>query len=423
MGGVQQKVGASSAGVGNSVGGGNRSDEVGQLSGADGGEILNQTVAKLNREDAGNVGRSHGSSGDGVGGGVGADPSSLDVLAGGEDVEAGSPVGEGSTGISRGLVGVGVQSVSGGSDGVGREDTSRGEVASVTVVVSTSNGVVDTGSNGGSNSGISSGGNTSTKGHVGNRGAATGGSAVGSPLNTLNDTGPGSRTTAAEHLDGDEGGLLGNTVVEATGGGGNVGSVSVAVRVGLTRDGVDTEDGTALEVLVGQEDTGVDDVGVDASAGRLPVSVGVVVEEEVAELVNSAETPGCGIGLDLLFVFLEGAALVVLNDGDNVVGLNPLDERIGQKLADGVLVELGGVTGEDGGPSVDDLLLHATNTAGGLGKEVRDVGVTLGNAHIPLENDHVLVRNNEIGVGDLDERSGEHRGNEQGEEQSDLHVS
>ena len=110
-------------------------------------------------EEAADVRRCHGSTGDGVGGILGSDPGGQDVKTGGKDVDAFAVVGEVGTGIGKG----------GSSDGDGLLCGGGGVVAGILVIVSGSDGEVKTGIDGSVNSEIKSLGTSTTKRHVGSR--------------------------------------------------------------------------------------------------------------------------------------------------------------------------------------------------------------------------------------------------------------
>jgi hypothetical protein len=91
---------------------------------------------------------------------------------------------------------------------------------------------------------------------------------------------------------------LGDTVTGSRSGSGNVGAVAMTVRRSTNEGG--TPAGATPELSVGCKDTGVDDVDVDALAGRIVVGVGVgsgtrVLVGKGASLSDPLKTPG-GIG-------------------------------------------------------------------------------------------------------------------------------
>lgn len=88
----------------------------------------------------------------------------------------------------------------------------------------------------------------------------------GDPVDAGNDTGVGAGTVVSKDLDGNDGGLLCDSIGGAGNGSSDVGSVAVGVGVAGSGDGVVAPDGAATKVVVGGQDTGVDDVGIDAGA-------------------------------------------------------------------------------------------------------------------------------------------------------------
>ena len=85
-------------------------------------------------------------------------------------------------------------------------------------------------------------------------------------LDAADDAIPGAASTAAQHLDGDEGGLLGQAILDTSDGTGDVSAVTVAVRVDGISEVVAPDGTTVLELLVGGKHTSVDDVDVNVLA-------------------------------------------------------------------------------------------------------------------------------------------------------------
>lgn len=149
-------------------------------------------MSQVDSDSSANVGRSHGSSGDGVGGGVRSDPGSSDINSGSEDINTGSVVGEVGTGIS----------IIGGSDSDGSSDTSGGIVASVGSAVSGGDDVTDSSNNGLLNGLIEGSGGSSSQRHVGNRlGVGSTASVVlGYEINSSNNSSPCSGSVGVQYL-------------------------------------------------------------------------------------------------------------------------------------------------------------------------------------------------------------------------------
>lgn len=120
----------------------------------------------------------------------------------------------------------------------------------------------------------------SSKGHVGDGSLVLGVLALslersgltgrfGSPGDSSDDVGHGSGSSSSQNLDGNDSGLLGDTVLGRGDGTSDVGTVAVQVLVGVLGNRLSPL-GAALELGVVDVDTGVDNVGVDAlSTGTL----------------------------------------------------------------------------------------------------------------------------------------------------------
>ncbi len=109
---------------------------------------------------------------------------------------------------------------------------------------------------------------------------------LGGPLDTGDDVGHGARAVGAQHLDGVDVGLLGNTVLLAGDGTRAVSAVAVAVDILVAAGDGLAPVSTTLKVNVVGVGAGVDDVGIDTLA-----TVGGV---EV--LVEGAEAQGVAVG-------------------------------------------------------------------------------------------------------------------------------
>jgi len=148
----------------------------------------------------------------------------------------------------------------------------RRRIESVAIVITGSNGIDHTSSDGVLYSLVEGGGSSSSKGHAGNR--RTGGTlVVGDVVDARDDTSGGSRPTGAQHLHGLEAGLFGNTIGGSGNGARAVSSVSVEVSVGLASDCGENELSAGSEVDVGGEDTGVNDVNIDSASSNRAVNV------------------------------------------------------------------------------------------------------------------------------------------------------
>jgi len=250
----------------------------------------------------------HGGSADGSVANIRSDPGSGNVLSGGKDVGALSPVAEGGSGV------IDVDGVDGDSGG----NASRRVVAGISVVVSRGDDDDESHLDGLSDGIIKGLGGSSSEGHVGNgplSGAA--GVPVGGELNSTGNVQKVSSSEASEGFDGDEVGVLGNSVSFASGSGSAVGSVSVVVGgVIIIVVEIVSRNSASLEFLVGEEDSSVDNVEIDSLASVVKVFV-VGVEGEVG-LVDAIEPPGSVVlgfelgvddlvGFDVLDDVVEGA--------------------------------------------------------------------------------------------------------------------
>lgn len=271
---VDKDVGGAGTGGGDLAGLGVR-DDAGTDLGGGGKTVLGDEVGG----ETSNMGRGHGGTRERSGGGVRGVVSGEDGGARGEDVEGRTVVGVRGTGISGG----------GGTDGDGVGGRGGGVVGGVGVGVTGGDNEGDTGGDGGGDGVVQGGGVRTTERHVGN--SLLAGGVGGNPVDTLNDTGGGTGTRVVEDLDGDESGLLGDTVGGTTDGTGNVGTVTVTV-IG-TASNVGTHGGTAAELGVGGADTGVNDVDGNALAGGGVIDV---VGGTSSQVRDTAQAPG-GTGL------------------------------------------------------------------------------------------------------------------------------
>jgi hypothetical protein len=299
---------------------GSDGDEVSlELLGGDVGNGVGRVLGRLERQhvgkETGNVGRSHGGTGDGVGGVLRADPGGQDVETRGEDVVALSVIGE-----VRALVEEG-----GGTDGNGVLSSSRGVVAGVGVVVTGRDSEVDTGIDSSVDSEVESGGLATAQAHVGSAALEalllavlssleSLGVGLGGVLNALDDIRHGAGAVGAEDLDGVDARLLGDTVLLTSDSAGAVGAVAVAILVSIAVGDRLAPLRAALEVDVLGVCAGVDDVDVDAltTVGGVEVLVPGAEAQGVA-VRNAGETPG-GVLLDLGSVAAERVDLRVALD-------------------------------------------------------------------------------------------------------------
>jgi len=257
---------------------------------------------------SGDVRGGHGGTADGVGSGVAGVPGTLDELARSGDVGARTEVGEGRALVS----GAATLLNDGGSNHGDRLIRAGGaEVASIGIAVTGGNSLDDAGISGSIGSVVHGLDVASTEGHVGD-GSPAGPPVVHGPLDARNDAGPGAGTTAAQDLDGDDGGVLGKTVLGTSHSAGYVSAVTVAVIVVVVTNSVGSPDSTTLnELVVGNSDTSVDDEDINTSSLVL-VAVGIINQVDIP-LVNTSQVPD-GIILD--------DALVILNNASNTVGVN-----------------------------------------------------------------------------------------------------
>jgi hypothetical protein len=155
--------------------------------------------------------------------GLSANPGGQNADTGSEDVDDGAEVGEGSDLV----VAVG---------GTNSEDSglrSGRDVGSVLGLVTGGNSEEETGSDGAGSRAVDAGGLGATKRHAADGtslASSTGLLVVGSKVDASDDTRVGTRARGVEDLDGEEAGLLGDTVGLGANGTGAVGAVAVAIR-------------------------------------------------------------------------------------------------------------------------------------------------------------------------------------------------
>ena len=269
-----------------------------ELLGSDVCDSKGRVFGRLERDKVGqqasNVRGSHRGTRDGVDGVLAASPGGQNVQTRGEDVGALSVVGEVSTLISK-------------SRGTNSHDilSSRwGGVAGISVVITSSNGEVETSVNAGVDGNFQNPGLSTTETHVGNTALeALSLALLGSigllnvrlngPLDTLDDIRHGTRARRSEDLDGIDVGLLGDTVLLTSDGSGAVGSVSIAISVLIVgRDSLSPA-GTALEVNMVNVDTSVNSVGINSLTTISGIQVLVEgTKREAVPVGDTGQTPG-----------------------------------------------------------------------------------------------------------------------------------
>jgi hypothetical protein len=128
-----------------------------------------------------------------------------------------------------------------------------------------------------------------TKGHVDNGFTSTvlGGDVIDGPVESVKDNRCSSGVTG-EDLDGDEVGLLGDTILGTTDSTSNVGSVAEGIGVSTTSSVV-AKSSTATKVGMGNVDTAVYDISVRAATGSGVVDVASGARRLVGD---GAKTPG-----------------------------------------------------------------------------------------------------------------------------------
>lgn len=327
-----EQVGGVGGNVGESILSGDGDDVLLELLGGDGGKGVLGVLSGLKREVVGeetsNVGRCHGGTRDGVDGVLGADPGGLNVQTGSEDVSALSVVGEVGTAVIK----------SRGTDGDGLRGGSGGVVAGISVVVASGDSKVNTSADSSVDGSIESLGLTTTKRHVGDGALEALALAVlglllllemagGSELDTLDNVGHGSRAVRSEDLDGINVGLLGNTILLTGDSTGAVGTVTVAILIGIAGGDGLTPVGTTLEVNVVDVGASVNNVGIDTltTIGRVEVLVEGTEVEGVA-VGDTGKTPrSLSLGLAVALVLSDHVLGNRDHGVDKSVSLNELD--------------------------------------------------------------------------------------------------
>jgi hypothetical protein len=246
--------------------------------------------------DARVLGSGHGGTGKKVDNVVAGAPGAEDLLAGRIDVDALSNVGESGDPV------VDVDGADSDDVRVGATKVGRGRAASISSIVTGSNGDVDSGVDGGQDGLIDRvGGTLKTPGHAHDgTNETTLGLAllvvVDDPVHAGNGAGRGTGAIVAENLDSNNVGVLGNTELGTCSRASHVSAVAIAVSSCVSEG--EAFGGASCEDGVGDADTSVDDVDVDTST-EIGVfkGVGEVLARWVASgagLVGDAlEAPWC----------------------------------------------------------------------------------------------------------------------------------
>lgn len=145
------------------------------------------------------------------------------------------------------------------------------------------------------------------------------GSGVGNtPVNTLDHARGRTGASSGKDLDGDNVGLLSNSVCSASEGTSGVGSVAVAISV-VVIDGVGSPADTASEFRVVDINTGVNTINGDALASRAVIDKVLVSRSLVGD---SAQTPGGSVWLGGESGQLDNAVVLYIVDLDLPVRIN-----------------------------------------------------------------------------------------------------
>ncbi|KAH3669491.1 hypothetical protein OGAPHI_001612 [Ogataea philodendri] len=240
-------------------------------------------------QQSSNVWRSHRSSGKSGSGSLGANVSGQHVQTRTKDVNTLTVVGEVCSGVRK----------RGSTNSDSRFCGSWRVVASVSIVVTSSNGKVETGLDSSIDGQVESWRLTTSKRHVGGGTLETSllflrlsKVGVGGEFDTLDDIGHRTRTVGSKDLDCNQVGVLGNTVVLRTNSTCTVGSVTVSVLIGVTNWDSLTPFCSAAKLLVVDVDTSIDNVGGDTISGDIVIDVLVEVSEtEGFSVGNSGKTP------------------------------------------------------------------------------------------------------------------------------------
>jgi hypothetical protein len=280
------------------------------------------------------LGGGHGGPGDGVGGGGRADPGGGDGGAGAEDINTGAVVG---------VTGTVVVDV-GGSDSDSQGLGGGGVRAGIGVVVTGSDNHGDTAVGGGRDGVVLDLREASAKGQVGDGLAASDGGAASHPVDAINHTRSGAGASVAEHLHGDQVGLLGSTPGLSSNGTGAMGTVAIAISLIGDADSIgDTgvSEGARAgllvhEVVVLAVDTGINHIGIHVNTRSTSgVVIGVSLTGVVVSDIDSGSTP---ILAGLRLAVVERHGLVFLDELDLLVLEHALKTTGGQLDSVGRLV-------------------------------------------------------------------------------------
>jgi len=354
--------------VGESTFSSDRDDVIFELLGDDGGDGEFGIAGRLERQvvgkETGDVRRGHGGTGDGIDGVLGADPGGLDAQARGEDVSALAIVGEIGAAIIQ----------SGGTNSEGLGSGSGRIVASIGIVIASSDGEVNAHPHGSVDSGVEGLGLATTKGHVGD-GALEALSLAclgkldltlvgeGGVLDSLDNIGHGAGSVGSEYLDGMDVSLLGDTILLASDSAGTVGAMTIAILISVVgRDSL-APLGATFKVDVVDVDTSVDDIGIDTLAAVSAVKILIECSKVKSLSVReTSKTPGgmllrvtVALVLSHQVLGLEGKHRV-----DKAVSLDVLDIRVIPDLLDDGLMEVASIALE-GVANVERVLQPSIN--------------------------------------------------------------
>jgi hypothetical protein len=184
-----------------------------------------------------------------------------------------------------------------------RRSWEDGGYVRISIVVTGSDGEVDTSINSSVDNSVQGGRLSTSQRHVGSGTLELGvlllnslKMGIGGILNTLDDIGHGSGSVRSQDLDGNDLGLLGDTILLSTDSSGTVSSVSVSILIGIAYwDGL-APLGTALEVDVINVGTGVNNVDIDAIAtGSLMDVLVEGTETKSITVRDTGKTPWSGV--------------------------------------------------------------------------------------------------------------------------------
>ena len=237
-------------------------------------------VLQVERDRAGDMRRGHGGATQGDRGRVRLCAGGQDRGTGGEEIDAGPVVREIGPGIGLG----------GGADRDRGRRGGRGAGAGIDGLIARRHHHRHPGRDRVGDRLIERGGIIPAETHIRHRR----GLVVGRhPVDTAQHAEIGTGTGAIEHLDRDQVDLLGHAIGVATDDAGDMGAVTVAIRV-LIIDLIGAPGGTAGEVDVGGADAGIDDVDVHP---RRRVDRGEALIEGQGALVDPIQSPGrLGLG-------------------------------------------------------------------------------------------------------------------------------